>query len=137
MEQSLFLTKVKNNMLLNDLCEVFNVVLEEREKSILTMLTDLHISFMKRIQARRDKMKKVIGPLCPKVQHKLMTSIELAERHEVDWSGRTQSYVKCTTAEYVVDLLNKTCACKRWDLSRIPFAHAVASILDRRDEPWK
>lgn len=101
------------------------------------MLIGLHISFMKRIQARRDKMRRVVGPFCPKVQKKLMLNIEIAEPYEVDWSGGAQSYVKCSSREHVVDLMNETCACRRWDLTGIPCAHTVAVIVDRRDELWK
>ncbi|XP_022852585.1 uncharacterized protein LOC111374185 [Olea europaea var. sylvestris] len=133
-----FLTKVKSDIVLNNLCEVFNnMVLVDREKSILTMLVDLHISFMKRIQLRRDKMRKATGPLCPKIQQKLMKNAEMAEGFEVDWSGGAQSYVKCSNGEYVVDFPNRTCACRRWDLTGIPCAHAIAAILDRYGEPWK
>ncbi|CAA3017447.1 Hypothetical predicted protein [Olea europaea subsp. europaea] len=133
-----FQKKVKSDILFNNLCEVFNnVVLEEREKSILTMLIDLHISFMKRIQARRDKMRRVAGPLCPKVQKKLMSIFEIVELYEVDWFRGAQSYVKCSSGEYVVDLMNKTWAYRKWDLTRVPCAHAVAAIIDGRDEPWK
>ncbi|XP_022889642.1 uncharacterized protein LOC111405125 [Olea europaea var. sylvestris] len=133
-----FLTKVKSDIVLNNLCEVFNnVVLGDREKSILTMLIDIHASFMKMIQSRRDKMSKALGHLCPKIQRKLLKSSEMAEGFEVDWSGGAQSYVKCSSGEYVVDLPNRTCACRRWDLTGIPCAHAVAAIVDRYDEPWK
>ncbi|XP_022889631.1 uncharacterized protein LOC111405123 isoform X2 [Olea europaea var. sylvestris] len=63
-----FLTKVKSDIVLNNLCEVFNnVVLGDREKSILTMLIDIYVRFMKMIQSRRDKMSKAVGPLCPKI----------------------------------------------------------------------
>ncbi|CAA3016804.1 Hypothetical predicted protein [Olea europaea subsp. europaea] len=56
-----FQTKVKSDIFLNNLCDVFNnVVLKERENFILTMLIDLHISFMKMIQAIRDKMRRVV-----------------------------------------------------------------------------
>lgn len=133
-----FVTKVKSDILLNNLCEVFNnVVLEEREKSIWTMLIDLHISFMKKIQASRDKMRKLTRPLCPKVQQKLVKSYELVDGCEVDWSGGAQSYVKCPSGEFLVDLHIEMCACRRWELSEIPRGHAVAAILDRSEEPWK
>ncbi|KAL7257647.1 hypothetical protein ACSBR1_003874 [Camellia fascicularis] len=37
--------------------------------------------------------------------------------------------------QYVVDLDAKTCSCRRWDLTRIPCAHAVAVIWNCNKEP--
>ncbi|XP_022899235.1 uncharacterized protein LOC111412531 [Olea europaea var. sylvestris] len=109
--KSHFSTKVKSDIVLNNLCEVFNnVVLEDREKSVLTLLIDMNISCMKRIQSRRDKMRIAKGPLCPKIQKNLGKSMEIAEECEVEW---------------------------RWDLTGIPCGHGVAVILDRGDNPIK
>ena len=103
--KSHFLTKVKSDILLNNLCECFNkLLLEDRDKSIVTMLIDMHISTMKRIQTRRDKMRRVIGPLCPKIHDKLVKNLEVADGSEVDWSGGAQWYVR-TLKLWLISLL--------------------------------
>ncbi|XP_052189838.1 uncharacterized protein LOC127799657 [Diospyros lotus] len=105
--KSHFLTKVKSDILLNNLCECFNkLLLEDREKSIETMLIDMHISTMKRIQTRRDKMRRVIGPLYPKTHDKLVKNLEVADGSKVDW---------------------------RWDLIGIPCGHACVAIIEKMD----
>ncbi|XP_070672426.1 uncharacterized protein [Malus domestica] len=70
--KSHFETYLKCDMLLNNLCESFNVViLVPRQKPIVTMLLLIHILLMKRIQMRRDIMVNKVGDLCPKIKKKL------------------------------------------------------------------
>ncbi|KAL2523865.1 Uncharacterized protein Adt_08919 [Abeliophyllum distichum] len=134
--KSHFLTNVKSDILLNNMCECFNkILLEDREKSIVTMLIDMHISCMKRIQTQRDKMKMVVGPLCPKIYVKLATNVDVAAGSIVDWSGGAQWYIQSRDGEYVVDLESRTCTCKKWDLTGIPCAHGCAAIQEKRDQP--
>ncbi|KAL2484727.1 MuDR family transposase [Abeliophyllum distichum] len=134
--KSHFTTRVKSDILLNNLCECFNkVVLDDREKSIVTMLIDMHISCMKQIQCRRDKMRREVGPLCPKIHAKLVNNMEMASGSQVDWPGGTQWYVRSRDGEFVVDIDSRTCTCRKWDLTGIPCGHACAAILEKMGQP--
>lgn len=80
-------------------------------------------------------MKRVEGPLYPKIQKKINNITNIANECEVDWSRDPQSYVVCPSMEYVVNLTNYTCACRRWKLSCILCAHAVAAIKSYYNNP--
>ncbi|CAL1379371.1 unnamed protein product [Linum trigynum] len=43
--------------------------------------------------------------------------------------------VRSPRGEFVVDLLQRTCACGRWQLSGIPCSHAISCILHNKDKP--
>jgi hypothetical protein len=59
-------------MLLNNLCECFNkYILDARDKPILIMLEIRKTKLMRRLQVKRDEMKKYKGPICPKIHKKL------------------------------------------------------------------
>ncbi|KAL2462021.1 DBD Tnp Mut domain-containing protein [Abeliophyllum distichum] len=110
--KSHFLTYVKSDILLNNLCECFNnVVLDDTKKSIVTILIDMHIGFMKRIQSRMDKMMRSGCNICPKIVKKLLSYIEMAGNNEVEWNGGSQWYVKEKDGEFVIDIHAKTYAC--------------------------
>ncbi|XP_070669134.1 uncharacterized protein [Malus domestica] len=67
-----FETHPKCDMLLNNLCESFNVViLIPRQKPIVTMLLLIHTLLIKRIQMRKDIMVNKVGDLCLKIKKKL------------------------------------------------------------------
>jgi hypothetical protein len=54
------------------------------------------------------------------------------------WCGdRDSSRFSVTdgTDTYVVNLQDRTCACRKWDLSGIPCAHAVACIYYNEANP--
>ncbi len=62
----------KCDMLLNNLCEVFNSkLIMARDKSLLTMCEMIRRYLMTRIVKNREPMNKVSGPLCPRIQDKL------------------------------------------------------------------
>ena len=47
----------------------------------------------------------------------------------VQWSGGPKYQVDAGRGDqYVVDLDNHTCSCRKWDLSGIPSAHGIAAI---------
>ncbi|CAN6571517.1 unnamed protein product [Malus baccata var. baccata] len=112
--KSHFETYLKCDMLLNNLCESFNVViLVPRQKPIVTMLLLIHILLMKRIQMRRDIMVNKVGDL---------------------WSAKFQVDAG-KGKQYVVDLVKKTCSCRKYGLTRIPCNHAIAAINFKKKKP--
>ena len=70
--RSHFQTQFKCDILLNNLCECFNShISEARVKGIITMNEMIRTQLMKRIQKRRDAMKKVKTINCPRIVKKL------------------------------------------------------------------
>ncbi|KAL4309024.1 hypothetical protein GQ457_01G010200 [Hibiscus cannabinus] len=94
--RSHFSTRSKCDMLLNNLLECFNkVILEARDKPILTMLEIIRTKMMKRIVQRREETEKFTGPLCPKIQRKLDNQIQQSIRCYLTYAGNFKYQVEC------------------------------------------
>ncbi|XP_062085284.1 uncharacterized protein LOC133791371 [Humulus lupulus] len=92
--KSHFQETVKCDMLVNNLCEIFNAtIMIARDKPIVTLLE----------KVRAD-----------------------ANRFEVNQGGMSQIFA--------VDLVKMTCTCRRFELSGIPCAHALACIWSCNDD---
>ncbi|CAN6708047.1 unnamed protein product [Malus baccata var. baccata] len=135
--KSYFETYIKCDMLLNNLCESFNVViLVQRQKPIVTMLLLIHILLMKRIQMKRDIMVNKVGDLYPKIKKKLEEAKIQSGRCIAQWLGGAKFQVDAGKGkQYVVDLVKKTCSCRKYGLTRIPCNHAIAVINFKKKKP--
>ncbi|KAM5568400.1 hypothetical protein ABKV19_016119, partial [Rosa sericea] len=133
-----FGTTMKCDVLLSNLCESFNAfILPARSKAVISCFEDIRVMMMKRIAMRRDKMSKFMDPICPKPR-------ELLEKNKVKsatncipyGSGSPQIEVESFGgSKHVVDLIRRTCACRRWDLTGIPCKHAISAINFMRQSP--
>ncbi|KAL4354484.1 hypothetical protein GQ457_06G021110 [Hibiscus cannabinus] len=66
--KSHFSRRCKSDILLNNLSESFNkMILESRDKPILTMIEMIRSKLMTRIVAKKEVVEKIIGTLCPKI----------------------------------------------------------------------
>ncbi|KAL6125327.1 hypothetical protein ACLB2K_073386 [Fragaria x ananassa] len=92
---------------------------------------------MKRVASRKEKMSKVIDPICPKPR-------EILEKNKVKSttncipSGTGSPMIEVDSIRggtYVVDLQRRKCACRRWDLTGIPCKHVVSVINFMRQKP--
>ncbi|KAK8681766.1 hypothetical protein V6N13_054168 [Hibiscus sabdariffa] len=118
--RSHFSTRSKCDMLLNNLCESFNkVILEARDKPILTMMEVIRTKLMKKVVSKREEAEKWPGPLC-------WATRAGGERYQVQGGLGHQ---------HVVDLVQHTCSCRRWDLSGIPCIHAISAIQETNRKP--
>ncbi|XP_024178246.1 uncharacterized protein LOC112184209 [Rosa chinensis] len=62
-----FGTTLKCDVLLNNLCESFNAfILPARSKPVISCFEGIMVKMMKMIAMRRDKISKVVEPICPK-----------------------------------------------------------------------
>ncbi|XP_021721011.1 uncharacterized protein LOC110688550 [Chenopodium quinoa] len=131
-----FSTFPKSNMLLNNICETFNVVIKEaRDKLILTRMEWLRRYMMKRNNEKWESFLKMEGKVVPYVK-KTFQRIEPAARHCIVQVSRGDSYeVELNSDLVTVDLSKATCTCFHWDLTGIPCVHAYACIMDKRADP--
>ncbi|GMJ16053.1 hypothetical protein HRI_005274500 [Hibiscus trionum] len=126
-----FSTNCKSDMLLNNLCESFNkMILESRDKPILTMMEMIRCKIMTRIASKKEAAEKIIGTLCPKIQKKLEKIIEQSIRCWPRNAGGQRWEVSAGFEDqHAVDLEAQTCSCRKWDLTGIPCIHVASVIL--------
>ncbi|KAK8713004.1 hypothetical protein V6N13_148232 [Hibiscus sabdariffa] len=58
----------------------FEMILEARDKGIITLVESIRLRLMQRIAKKRDEGKKSTSFLCPKIQRKLDNAITLSNR---------------------------------------------------------
>ncbi|GJZ36916.1 mutator type transposase [Tanacetum coccineum] len=123
------------DLLINNLCEVFNrQLLDARDSPIITSLEYVREYLMKRIVIVQKIIEKSDGPLTPVVTKVFNKIKEAASECSVDWNGSDLFQVKGPYQDQcVVNLNQKTCSCRKWEISGIPCKHAIAAIHDMAD----
>ncbi|XP_070673423.1 uncharacterized protein [Malus domestica] len=132
--RSRFSTRVKCDMLLNNLCETFNSwILTARDKPILTMMEIIKCNLMRRLQAKKTEMSTWPRRICPKIQTKLNKARFSGRNYLAAHAGNLVFQVGTyLNDQYVVDVGNRTCSCRSWDLTGIPCIHACAALFHHR-----
>ncbi|XP_022032766.1 uncharacterized protein LOC110933872 [Helianthus annuus] len=89
---------------------------------------------MRKIVVVHKKIAKCKGPLTPGATELLQTIKNEAAEYTVIWTGGSKYQVSTHFNDHqdqrVVSLDERTCSCRRWDLTGIPCRHAVACIWD-------
>ena len=102
---------------------------------ILTMIDRINQQLMTRIVNKQTEGEKWSGPICPKIVNKLTKFVDLSAECFVMPTGSGVFDVKFRDKDYIVELLNKSCTCRRWNLSGIPCHHAIACMQHERILP--
>ncbi|KAK8649082.1 hypothetical protein V6N13_129818 [Hibiscus sabdariffa] len=91
---------------------------------------------MQRIAKEAAEADKWTGPLCPKIQKKLETTIEMSARCWPTNAGGNRYQVSCGPhTQHCVNLTEHICTCRKWDLTGIPCNHAISAILMIEERP--
>ncbi|XP_057415441.1 uncharacterized protein LOC130710255 [Lotus japonicus] len=117
----------------NNMCEAFNrSILEHRDKPIITLLEGIKFYLTNRIVKQKDLMLRWRNSqLCPMIQQKLNTVKDHSHSWRPNWNGDIGDglfEVQRDNDKYAVNLVQRTCACRRWDLTGIPCVHVVACM---------
>lgn len=129
-----FCIQTKCDMLLNNVCETFNsYILPAREMSVISMSEWIRRKLMNRFVSKREcigKYKHMFTPYAIKV---IEAAKEEGTRHcEVWWGGGNRYEVLRRGETDVVNIETKSCTCRKWELTGIPCAHAMACITKNR-----
>ncbi|KAK8659640.1 hypothetical protein V6N13_029837 [Hibiscus sabdariffa] len=82
---------------------------------------------MTRIVSKREAAEKCKGLLCGKIQKKLAINIEQSIRFWPTHAGFQKYQVEAGPShQHVVDLEQRSCTCRKWDLIGIPCSHAAS-----------
>ncbi|XP_020263173.1 uncharacterized protein LOC109839155 [Asparagus officinalis] len=124
-----FFPGVRYGHVTSNVAESFNKWIHEaRLLRILQLVEHIRKQIMVRMNERRTMAESWNQFLCPKAELALKENMENGRPLEVRQSHtglfEVQSHRSCQ-----VDLDNKTCTCRGWDVTRVPCKHACASIM--------
>ncbi|XP_076926466.1 uncharacterized protein LOC143589651 [Bidens hawaiensis] len=132
-------THTKSDVIVSNMAETFNgYIIKSRSKHIIDMLEDIRLEIITRLITKKNEMsgKKVV--VCPRVQkRKLDREKDKAYLCSVYLSSNIVFQVK-SYDNVSVDIKNRTCTCRKWDLTGIPCYHecAVAGFMKRNAEDF-
>ncbi|KAL4566631.1 hypothetical protein LXL04_030751 [Taraxacum kok-saghyz] len=131
--KSHFSGRAHTDCLLNNLCEVFNAKIEDaRDQPIITCLEYIREYLMKRlcvVQAAINKCEILLTPTATQLFEVIKKE---AARYVAQYNGAGKYQVGCPWQDqYVVDLNDRSCTCRNWEITGMPCKHAVAAIWDR------
>ena len=117
------------DLLINNICEVFNgKIAPARDKPVITLLEYIREYCMKRIVVVQGIIDKTDGPLTPTAAKILEKIKSEAESLRVIWNGGVKYQVTGAWGDQcVVNVQDKVCTCRKWELTGIPCKHAVAA----------
>ncbi|GKA56415.1 heat stress transcription factor B-4-like protein [Tanacetum coccineum] len=140
--RSHFLSRAKSDLLLNNICEVFNgKIVGGRDKPVITLLEYIREYCMKRIMNVQGVIDKCTGPLTPTATRCMESIKKEARLMKVQWNGANKYLVSGSLGDQcVVDVVSMTCSCRKWELTGIPCKHVVAAcwnmaLNDRASPP--
>ncbi|XP_023761650.2 uncharacterized protein LOC111910090 [Lactuca sativa] len=113
----------------NGMSESFNVVIvDARKNPTITMLEELRMYMMERVFNKKCKGLGRGNQICPTIRE-IANEIKKGLRHyQVLPSGLNQFEVRGTTDAYELDLEERTCSCRLWQLNGIGCVHSIAAI---------
>nr|KAJ0202613.1 hypothetical protein LSAT_V11C500266050 [Lactuca sativa] len=135
--RSHFSGRAVSDVLISNMCEVFNGKIEKgRDKPVIGCLEFIREYLMKRICNVMKEMKKAKGPLTPTATDILTARKTVASQYIARWNGGDKYQVTgALQDQHVVDVRNKTCTCRKWELIGIPCRHAIATLNEISKDP--
>jgi hypothetical protein len=123
-------TTCKTDLVVNNLSEVFNkMILDVKGKPVRTMFEGIINKIMTKHETKRTGAAQARWVITPTYTEKLEESknwsrLSTTKKAADDlWQvSRSEDRI------YAVHLGNKTCGCRRWDMTGIPCIHAVSPI---------
>ncbi|XP_071918849.1 uncharacterized protein [Coffea arabica] len=139
--RSHFNTYPKCDMLLNNICESFkSKILDAREESIVAMMESLRYFRMSRMQENRDRAKEKWSKfaICPKIKKRMEENIDKAT-YCVPYKSNEVNYEVADpySEKHAVNIEEKTCSCRKWDLTGIPCYHAISALWIAMKDPME
>ncbi|KAK4390198.1 hypothetical protein Sango_2083100 [Sesamum angolense] len=101
---------------------------------ILTMLEALRRQLMCKFQKKRQWIAKYTEKICPRIQQKLDCIKIKALEFEPFLAADGIWEVTLRSLSWLVNLQNRTCSYREWDLTGIPCSHATCAILVEHKE---
>ncbi|KAL4587087.1 hypothetical protein LXL04_011737 [Taraxacum kok-saghyz] len=135
--RSKFGTICKCDYVTNNISESFNSwVGAFRYQPVLDLLDAIRGKLMKRFNKKRMLAKKWNGILVPIAKNHIDDISKNLGEYEVCRSGDNHAEVKCKGKRWEVNLDERNCSCRVWQVTGLPCVHAAAFIGFTRDTNW-
>ncbi|GJW72986.1 5'-nucleotidase domain-containing protein 4 [Tanacetum coccineum] len=109
-------------------------LLDARDSPIISCLEYVREYLMKRIVIVQKAIERCEGPLTLAVTSIFKAIKEKSVQYTIDWNGAELCQVKGPYGDQcVVNLQQRVCSCRKWEVSGIPCKHVVACIHDMAD----
>ncbi|KAL9688629.1 hypothetical protein QQ045_033052 [Rhodiola kirilowii] len=109
---------------------------EARDQPILTCLETIRKLLMKRIYEKRTGIEKYLIDICPHIFTNMEDNNGVSMHCDITYGGGNLMEVEYTVhGTYVVNVHERSCTCRLWDLTGIPCSHGCAAIRCMRGDP--
>ncbi|XP_065868325.1 uncharacterized protein [Euphorbia lathyris] len=133
-----FTDRCKDPMVDNNMTKSFNSwILEQRSRPILRMLEELRVMIMNRLHENEKKATSWSGDYSPTSMEEFMLNHSIARYCRVVFNGEKGYEVTHGTDRHCVILLERQCTCRAWQLSGIPYPHAICAMYHAKINPVK
>ncbi|KAL2929308.1 Sulfate adenylyltransferase subunit 1, partial [Bienertia sinuspersici] len=118
----------KADVITNNMAETFNAyIIQARSKHLLYMLEDIRASLMQRLVEKRKEMEKDTA--------KLEKEKDEACKCQLLPSSNNLFQVNHYLDSLTVNLSERSCTCRKWDMTGVPCCHGVACIFFSHLQP--
>ena len=118
------------------MAESFNAwIVSARYKTIITMLEEIRVKMIKRIGDLREFSNTWITDISPMSLKILQENIQKSMQCNLTWNGKRGFEIKHHVLTYTVDIVNRRCSCRSWQLRGIPCPHGVVALHYKNLEP--
>nr|KAJ0204430.1 hypothetical protein LSAT_V11C500267940 [Lactuca sativa] len=108
-------------MLLNNMCEIFNgKLIDVIDKPIISALEYIREYLMRGVCSIQKAIDKIMDPLTP-------TAAKLLETFEEEQQQMRYQVTTVWNDQYVVNMSERSCRCRKWELNDIRCKHVVLS----------
>ena len=113
----------------NNLSECFNSwVSKTKDYQIVDMLDKIRQMIIEKIVLKSKIGAKMSGKIIPAISNALNAEAKTIKNHDVLKCGAGTSEVTANIFRHVVNLQQKTCSCRAWQVTGKPCTHALAFI---------
>lgn len=99
------------------------------------MLEMIKVKLMRRMKTKKEQMLKYKGRILPKIQKKLDKMKEDVQCYTPDFSSGPKVQIIGVEGSFVVDMIDRTCTCRKWDLTGLPCPHEISAIYGNNQQP--
>lgn len=107
-------------------------LLEASGLPITQMMESIRRQLMTWFNERREMSAQWTSILVPSAERRVTEAIELARTYRVLRANEAEFEVVAHDGTSIVDIRNRCCLCRGWQLYGLPCAHAVAALLSCR-----